>query len=270
MSVRLDTGRSDVPIDPPGYSAADPARFDVSLRRGTLFLSGNTASTSHETQLRETAANYFPDALLQTDFQPLGVAPGWWAVASIELIAALSTVRSPAAELRADRLRVRGLAADPSAAASHLQSLVSALPAPTAMDIRLQKIVTSATARDMCAREFAVFEVGPVNFEESGTEFRPSAYPNLDRVVALADACRDSTVTITGHTDSSGDETWNQQLSRARAETVSDYLSTMGIEPQRIIVEGAGSSVPIASNDTRFGRGLNRRIEIGFTLGQPE
>jgi outer membrane protein OmpA-like peptidoglycan-associated protein len=93
---------------------------------------------------------------------------------------------------------------------------------------------------------------------------RRSAYPVLDRVIALADACRGSTLTITGHTDSTGNESWNQQLSLARAQAVATYLDSRGIAGDRLISVGAGSSLPIATNATRYGRGINRRIDIHF------
>jgi outer membrane protein OmpA-like peptidoglycan-associated protein len=84
-------------------------------------------------------------------------------------------------------------------------------------------------------------------------------------VVVLADACREATVTITGHTDSSGSENWNRQLSLARAGAVAAYLDARGIAKERLVITGAGSSLPVADNATRYGRSINRRIEIQFT-----
>lgn len=119
----------------------------------------------------------------------------------------------------------------------------------------------------LCARAFANHDAGPVNFEESATTFRSSAVPVLQRIVALANACRNAAITITGHTDSSGDERWNVQLSLARAKAIADYLVEQGIAPERLIATGAGSSSPVADNTTRYGRGLNRRIEFAFIPG---
>ena len=121
----------------------------------------------------------------------------------------------------------------------------------------------------LCARAFADHHAGPVNFDESATTFRSSAVPVLQRVVALANACRNAAIKITGHTDSSGDERWNIQLSLARAEAVADYLVQQGIAPSRLIAIGAGSSAPVADNMTRYGRGLNRRIEFAFITDGP-
>ncbi len=119
----------------------------------------------------------------------------------------------------------------------------------------------------LCARAFADHNPGPVNFDESTTTFRSSAVPVLQRIVALANTCRNAAIEITGHTDSSGDERWNVRLSLARAEAIADYLAQQGIAAERLIATGAGSSLPIAANSTRYGRGLNRRIEFAFIPG---
>ena len=243
--------------------------FEVYWRRGSLVLQGNTISEQHEEALQQAAATHFPEAVLLAEFRPLGVAPDWWGQASTELLSALSAIRSPTAKLKPDHLRVSGLVANKSAAELRLQTLRKSLPESTVLDIRLEQLAADSTPRRICARYFAVFETGPVEFEESGTELRSSAYPVLDRVVTLADACRDATVSIIGHTDSSGDETWNQQLSLERARAVASYLGTKGVEPERIVVTGAGSSLPVADNATRYGRGQNRRIDVHMTPGRP-
>ena len=268
--MRLDTGRIESETELGVYSAAEPATFEVSLRRGTLTLTGNTVSDRHEKQLRQAAVTNFPGTTLRTNFRPLGVAPDWWNSATTELLAALPTIQSTTAVLQADQLQVSGVVANESVAELRLQTLRKTLPDSATFEIRLQSVALNTTARTVCKRQFSVFEAGPVNFEESGTEFLSSAYPTLGRVVALADACRDSTLSITGHTDSSGNETWNELLSLERARAVATYLGAMGIDPERMVIAGAGSSLPVASNATRYGRGLNRRIDIYMTSARPD
>ena len=266
----MHTGRDDSQPEPPAYSAAEPAWFEIAVRRETLTLSGSTVSDDHEQQLRDAAAGHFPDKQLQTNFRSPGVAPDWWARATTGLVAVLPAIESPTARLQTDALRISGVAGNRSVAELQLQTLENMLPDSLALHIRLVSVAEHTTVQAACADQFTRLEPGPVKFEESGLEFRPSAYPVLDRIVALADACRDSTIAITGHSDSSGNESWNQQLSLERARAVASYLDDRGIESTRIVVAGAGSSVPVASNTTRFGRSLNRRIEISMTPGRPE
>jgi outer membrane protein OmpA-like peptidoglycan-associated protein len=69
-------------------------------------------------------------------------------------------------------------------------------------------------------------------------------------------------VRVDGHTDASGKETYNQQLSLRRAKSVGKVLSEVGMKEQDIKLQGLGSKEPVASNDTPAGRTENRRVSI--------
>lgn len=72
-------------------------------------------------------------------------------------------------------------------------------------------------------------------------------------------------VMINGHTDSVGTSTYNEWLSRKRAEAVARYLLKLGLAKDRILWQGHGGKKPIASNDSEQGRQLNRRVEFKIT-----
>ena len=69
-------------------------------------------------------------------------------------------------------------------------------------------------------------------------------------------------ILIEGHTDSRGSKKGNLLLSERRANAVRDYLLRKKIRPERITIKGLGDTRPIATNDTDFGRKINRRTEI--------
>ena len=142
--------------------------------------------------------------------------------------------------------------------------VVRSLPVKLDTDIRILDSGPGTDARTLCARHFRAFRNGPVQFLESETRMRPSAFPELERVVALAAACRGARISITGHSDASGNDAWNRALSLQRARAVGDWLIDRGVAAERIVPVGAGSSEPVASNETRYGRSLNRRIDITF------
>ena len=73
---------------------------------------------------------------------------------------------------------------------------------------------------------------------------------------------------IIGHTDSTGDADYNIGLSKRRAEAVSAYLVSTGVEAKKLRVIGRGENDPIASNDTKEGQAENRRVEI-VVIGEP-
>mgnify|MGYP001815919953 FL=1 len=262
-SLPMQSGHDDSGPEPtPGYSAIDPATFGVSAYRGKLKLAGHTSSLQHEQRLERAAAQHFPRDALQFEYRPLGVVPRWWDEATIELLTLLAATTSPSARLGKDELQIKAIVGDKSVIESRLRALRDILPAATDIDIQLTEVDTGLSAAALCQQQFSRLKPGPVAFAESGTEMRASAYPVLDRIIALADACRDARISITGHTDSSGSEAWNRQLSLARAQAVAEHLEKRGIDAGRLVIAGAGSSQPIADNATRYGRGQNRRIEF--------
>ena len=72
----------------------------------------------------------------------------------------------------------------------------------------------------------------------------------------------DREVVVEGHTDNVGTDEYNLGLSRARANSVRDFLMLQGVSGMRIVAEGFGKLYPVASNDTESGRAQNRRVEI--------
>jgi OOP family OmpA-OmpF porin len=69
-------------------------------------------------------------------------------------------------------------------------------------------------------------------------------------------------VDVIGHTDSTGPEEYNEQLSLRRATSVKNYMVEQGVDAGIIDVSGKGETMPIADNGTREGRAQNRRVEI--------
>jgi OOP family OmpA-OmpF porin len=67
---------------------------------------------------------------------------------------------------------------------------------------------------------------------------------------------------IIGHTDSTGNDEYNMGLSKRRAQSVADYLVSTGVDPDKLRVVGRGENDPIASNETKEGRGENRRVDL--------
>jgi outer membrane protein OmpA-like peptidoglycan-associated protein len=241
------------------------ATFQGHWRQGELSLSGHTRSQQHEQELLQVAAVAFPSQTVVTDFQPLGIAPDYWADTTTRLVSLLAETISADAILTENDITIRAVVVDGPAWQSRLDAVRKVLPAELAVSTDTLLVDGSANVSEICARAFAMFKTGAINFEESSAEFRSSAYPRLDRVVALADACKQSRITITGHTDASGNEAWNRRLSLKRAAAVGDYIVQGGIDRARLLISGAGSAVPIADNSTRYGRSLNRRIEIALT-----
>jgi outer membrane protein OmpA-like peptidoglycan-associated protein len=101
-----------------------------------------------------------------------------------------------------------------------------------------------------------------ITFGVDRSEVQSGFYPTLDSVVKVLQEFNESTLLVAGHTDSSGSDSYNYDLSVKRAQSVANYLKQRGIDPARLVVRGYGESMPIASNDTEAGRAQNRRVEL--------
>jgi outer membrane protein OmpA-like peptidoglycan-associated protein len=94
------------------------------------------------------------------------------------------------------------------------------------------------------------------------------AKANLDKLVTVLNEYKDTDIELQGHTDNKGSETYNQNLSKKRAETVSGYLAAKGINSGRLNIKGFGESAPKYDNDTETGRTQNRRVEFLITANE--
>jgi len=105
-------------------------------------------------------------------------------------------------------------------------------------------------------------------FAAGQAQLLPSARERLAKVAGILLAYPGLTIQVEGHTDSTGSEALNQDLSERRAEHVRDYLHRQGIPPQATRSVGKGASEPLASNASPGGRQRNRRVELVIS-GEP-
>jgi outer membrane protein OmpA-like peptidoglycan-associated protein len=99
-------------------------------------------------------------------------------------------------------------------------------------------------------------------FEVNSFKLKPEHFAELDLVSEFLVTHPTLEVSISGHTDNTGNEHHNLNLSLRRAEQVAQYLIDKGVMYEKIIFEGLGSTRPIAGNETNEGKSKNRRVEI--------
>nr|WP_256562831.1 OmpA family protein [Pseudomonas sp. PA1(2017)] len=125
-----------------------------------------------------------------------------------------------------------------------------------------EQIVNLATAQ---TDRGLVMTLGDVLFDAGEARLKTSANRTVLKLVQFLQLNPRRTVRIEGYSDSSGKREENLALSRARAQTVADALIDLGIDAQRIEVQGFGESFPVAENASAKGRAQNRRVEILFS-----
>ncbi len=101
-----------------------------------------------------------------------------------------------------------------------------------------------------------------ISFKTNTAQIDENGRQVLDDVYAMLKSEKNLHLVIVGHTDASGNDAYNRDLSRRRAQAVADYLRQKGLTDAVFEVIGKGSTEPIAENGTQEGRLRNRRVEI--------
>lgn len=101
-------------------------------------------------------------------------------------------------------------------------------------------------------------------FKISSSELSDEAKANLEKVAAVFVKYPETNILIEGHTDNTGTDEYNMNLSKQRAYAVSDYLAAKGVSSNRFDIKWYGETQPKYSNDTDSSRKLNRRVEVAI------
>jgi outer membrane protein OmpA-like peptidoglycan-associated protein len=99
-------------------------------------------------------------------------------------------------------------------------------------------------------------------FETNSSEIKPGFRSTMDKLADVVVRYGKTTLTIVGHTDNVGPDTYNQALSERRALSVAQYFESKRVDPVRLATSGKGETQPLASNSSDGGRQANRRVEI--------
>lgn len=136
------------------------------------------------------------------------------------------------------------------------------------MDEQIREIeeVTAGTGVNVVENDDSFLVRFPdVTFAVNATSISPQMRNTLDGVAQNLVDRPQSLIDVMGHTDSSGSDQYNLDLSRRRAESVANYLVSRGVSRARVETIGYGEQYPIADNTVETGRSQNRRVEIRIT-----
>lgn len=120
-----------------------------------------------------------------------------------------------------------------------------------------------------CPRRGSVTLQG-VTFELNSANLTADSRPVLDDVAADLKKYPRLRVELQGHTDSSGADAYNMQLSERRAASVREYLISQGVSASQLVARGYGETQPVADNKTNEGRAQNRRVEMAVLDNPPD
>jgi outer membrane protein OmpA-like peptidoglycan-associated protein len=103
-----------------------------------------------------------------------------------------------------------------------------------------------------------------IMFDTDKAALKDTYKGELGELAGILKKYGDTNILIEGHTDSTGSEEHNLDLSRRRSQAVADYLATQDVSQSRFSIVGHGESLPVASNETVAGRAQNRRVEVAI------
>ena len=129
-------------------------------------------------------------------------------------------------------------------------------PAPVAPPVVAAPVAPPAPVREKVTFAADAF------FDFDKAVLKPEAQAKLADLVDKTKAVSLEVIIAVGHTDSVGGDGYNQKLSIARSEAVKKFLTSKGVEANRVYTEGKGEKQPAADNKTAEGRAKNRRVEV--------
>ncbi|MBT8460951.1 MAG: OmpA family protein [Gemmatimonadetes bacterium] len=131
----------------------------------------------------------------------------------------------------------------------------------------VEAIFSPAEGEVLRSEDRLILRLAGLTFPSGSAEIRPDNFAVLTKVQRAIREFPEARIVVEGHTDSQGNESLNQNLSRRRAIAVREYLlSNIAMSADRITALGYGESRPVAPNNTEAGRTRNRRIEITLTF----
>jgi len=126
------------------------------------------------------------------------------------------------------------------------------------LDLRREDV----TELEKRLEEEGTIDLYGIHFDSAQDKFKPSSMPTLEALLLVLQRASDQRFQVAGHTDSDGEEDYNQDLSERRAANVIRWLTERGVPGDQLVKAGYGESSPTASNDTESGKALNRRVQL--------
>ncbi len=174
----------------------------------------------------------------------------------------MKKLNSVAALFAAVALVMAGCASTPEPVPAPKAAPAAPAPAPAPAPVAAPAPAPAAPATPPPPAAVKVTYAADTFFDFDKAVIKADAKAKLDDLAEKVKGINLEVIIAVGHADSIGTDEYNQKLSVRRAEAVKAYLTTKGIDKNRVYTEGKGEKQPVADNRTSEGRAKNRRVEI--------
>ncbi|MGV6857780.1 MAG: OmpA family protein [bacterium] len=256
-----DTVTSNITVAPP----PSPYRLSGTFDGHQLSIEGYAPSQSDQRALAKAANEAVGEGNYRPDIKPGAPAPEHWAAAGSLLIRQFASLSNGQFEVNDQAIQFTGTASDEA----HLEEIKSALAQLDALGYKVHSNLVSPPPLPSCQVKFdEILRAHQIMFPPNSAVIPYRSESLLNELQREARQCSRARLLVIGHTDDIGTEQANLKLSEERAQTVVDRLIQLGIEPDRLLAIGKGSSEPVADNHSEAGRARNRRIQ--FVVNAPK
>jgi OmpA-OmpF porin, OOP family len=230
----------------------------------TLTLTGYVPDNNAHAAITAAAARKFFSEKVVDNLKASVGAPSGFVSAVVPALGALSRLSTGTLVVSDREVKLSGDAFYDAAAAQIRAGLGKDFPQGWQVKADLSvKPAAAPVDATVCQQLFAdLLAKEKIRFESGRATIDPDSAGLLDRLIETALRCPTVNIEIAGHTDTDGEDAFNQTLSEKRAQAVTDYLVKAGLPANRFTAMGYGSTQPVATNDTDQGKAQNRRIEF--------
>src|SRR3984957_5465180 len=214
-------------------------------------------AATKQREVAEGAAMHHDDAAVA---QPAYLAAQTARLAKAHATAKADDARVAAGQAERDKIQLAARSRDVDNAKMATSSALGQRDQATEQAARLQAEVDQLKATP--TPRGLVLTLGDVLFDTGRAELNSGSARKLDQLGQFLSEHKERRVQIDGFTDSVGTDSYNEELSRRRADAVKSALMVRGIDSSRISTQGYGKAFPVASNSESGGRQLNRRVEV--------
>ncbi len=253
------------PIAAPS-AVATPASLSATIRDGRVAVGGVMPDVTTRDATLAAARKLFGDSKV-TDATTIGsnvAAPRWLATLPA-LMASGKTLGNGELRIEDASITVTGEVASAADKTARIAEVTAAAGIGAKVMDRLTVAAPSAPSAPLQTQLNNAMLNRIIEFETGSAVLTAKGTAILDGVAPIIKQSPPAQIEIAGHTDSRGAADANQQLSRARANAVREYLVARGVEAARLKASGYGAARPVADNTTRDGQQKNRRIEFSVT-----